>query len=113
MKRLLSVGVAAAVYFASSGLAPAQFVDRPGATRLQFESKDFGYVFPDLIWPKEGDGRTVVFVCWESGILPRYPSETQWVQASVTDSWQQNSGLEFRGWTECAADNAGIRIIVL
>jgi hypothetical protein len=111
MKRLL-LSVAAA-YFASAGLAAAQFVDRPGAARLQFEAKDFGYVFLDLVWPKEKDGRTVVFVCWEPGILAPYPKETQWVRESVTDSWQDHSRLEFKGWGECAESNDGIRIIVL
>jgi hypothetical protein len=105
-------GSVAAAYLASAGMADAQFVDRPGATRLQFESKDFGYIFRDLIWPTEKDGRTIVFVCWEPTILAQYPRETHWVRASVTDSWQQNSRLEFRGWGECDA-NDGIRILVL
>jgi hypothetical protein len=108
---LLSTVVA--VYFTWTGVTAAQFVDRPGAARLQFESKDFGYVFQDLIWPKESDGRTVVFVCWEPSILTQYPKETRWVQASVTDSWQRSSRLEFRGWAECSERNAGIRIAVL
>jgi hypothetical protein len=112
VKRLLS-SVVAAAYLACAGQAAAQFVDRPGATRLQFESKDFGYIFPDLIWPKEKDGRTIVFVCWEPTVLAQYPRETQWVRASVANSWERNSRLEFRGWAECAAGNAGIRIIVL
>jgi hypothetical protein len=111
MKRLL--WCLGAAYFVCPGLAAAQFVDRPGATRLQFESKDFGYIFQNLIWPKEKDGRTIVFVCWEPAILAQYPKETQWVRASVTDSWEKNSRLEFRGWAECAADNTGIRIIAL
>jgi hypothetical protein len=106
----LSVAVA---YFACTGLAAAQFVDRPGATRLQFESKDFGYVFTNLTWPKEKDGSTIVFVCWEPTILAKYPKETQWIRESVTKSWQENSRLEFRGWAECTVDNAGIRIVVL
>jgi len=109
---LLSNGVVG-LCFAWPGLAMAQFVDGPGATRLKFEAKDFGYVFPALIWPKEKDDATIVFVCWEPDILAQYPTETQWVKASVTDSWQQNSRLEFRGWAECAESNAGVRIVVV
>lgn len=103
----------AAAYFALTGLAAAQFVDRPGAERLQFEAQDYGYVFPKLIWPKENDGSTIVFVCWEPTLLARYPQETKWVQSAVTSSWQANSRLEFRGWAQCTAASAGIRITVL
>ena len=64
MARAARVATLVGAFLYGTGLAAAQFVDRPGATRLQFESKDFGYVFLDLVWPKERDGRTVVFVCW-------------------------------------------------
>lgn len=110
MKRLF---VFFAAVFVWMGMAAAQFVERPGAARLRFELQDFGYAFRDLIWPKEKDGKTIVFVCWEPKIVAQYFKETRWVQESVTRSWQSQSMLEFRGWTECAADNAGIRITVL
>lgn len=111
MERLLSSAAIAFVVWASP--AAAQFVEGPGSTRLRFDAKDFGYVFRDLIWPKENDGRTVVFVCWEPNILSQYSKETKWVQEAVTKSWQEHSRLEFRGWTECAQDNAGVRIVIL
>jgi len=111
MTRLL-LGVAVAC-FAWVGLAAAQFVDRAGATRLRFEAKDYGYVFRDLVWPKEKNGSTIVFVCWEPTILSQYPEETKWVRDSVAKSWEYHSRLEFRGWTECAESNDGIRIVVL
>jgi hypothetical protein len=111
MMRLFAT--AAAAYLACAGMADAQFVEVPGATRLKFEARDFGYVFPMEMWPSETDGRTIVFVCWEPTVLAQYPKEAHWVRASATDTWQLNSRLEFRGWAECSPASDGIRIVVL
>ena len=93
--------------------AQAQFVDRPGASRIKLEAKDFGYFFDGLQWLKESGGKTIIFVCWETPVLATYPRETQWVRSAVTDSWQKHSRIEFRGWGECVGDSTGIHIAVL
>jgi hypothetical protein len=102
-----------AAYLANVTPAPAQFVEGAGASRIQFEAKDFGYFFEGLQWPKESGGEAIIFVCWERPVLATYPRETQWVRSAVTDSWQKYSRIEFRGWGECVDGSTGIRITVL
>lgn len=91
----------------------AQFLEGPGAVRLRFEDKEFGWVFPDKIWPKEASGQTIIFVCWEKPVIKDFAKEVQWVQAAILASWQKNSRIEFRGWAECQDTSTGIRIVVL
>src|SRR5262245_27864507 len=112
MKALLA---ACAILFGASSISPslAQFVDKEGAERVTIDAQDFGYVFRNAIWPSERNGDTIVFVCWEPGVLKTFPNEAKWVQTAVSDSWQKHSRIQFRGWKECSARNSGIRITVL
>ena len=75
------------------------------------EGKDFGYFTPASRWPSTADGVTVVYVCWEnySAALARVH---KLVEDSVTDTWQRNSKLRFKGWMPCAPRSDGIRIFV-
>jgi hypothetical protein len=111
MSRLAIALLAGLVVSASP--VEAQFVEKEGAVRVQLDNQEFGYVFETLIWPKEESGQTIIYVCWEEKVLPKYAKEAEWVRSAVTESWQKHSRIEFRGWTACAERNAGIRIAVL
>lgn len=53
----------------------------------------------------------VVFVCWENLASSNAPDAAK-VQKAVTDTWQAESALKFRGWQACASKSRGIRIRV-
>jgi hypothetical protein len=86
--------------------ASAQFyssdIERPDVARIKIQNVDYGFFFDNSRWPKETNGRTVIFVCWEAGAIQLFPNEVQWVRTAVTESWQKHSLVEFRGWRECS-----------
>lgn len=54
---------------------------------------------------------TTIPVCWENPGThnKRYRG---WVRESVTRTWEAHSGLRFVGWSRCAPDSRGIRILI-
>jgi hypothetical protein len=75
------------------------------------EGKDFGFFVTTSRWPRNPDGTTTVYVCWEN-YSPSLQREHKLIQDAVTDTWQKHSKLEFRGWQPCAERSSGIRIFV-
>lgn len=59
------------------------------------------------LWP---DG--IVYVCWEQ-FADSPEDKRALVRRSVEESWAAVSALSFRGWGECVAESAGVRIAVL
>ena len=104
---------ASMLIFNDAATAQTSDVERPGAGRVRLQNQDFGYFFSDTQWPKEGDGKTIIYVCWERNLLENFPNETAWVKSAIRDSWQKHSRIEFRGWQTCAEHNSGIHIVVL
>ncbi|MEF2549449.1 hypothetical protein VQ045_20130 [Aurantimonas sp. E1-2-R+4] len=72
--------------------------------------ENFGYFLTPSMWPASR-GTTIVFVCWENA-SPRFVREMEWVQRAASSSWQEHSGLAFRGWRGCAETSDGIRILI-
>ena len=74
--------------------------------------EEYGYLLCSGVW-HDNDGiiSKVIFVCWENPAEGN-SSERGWVRDAITNSWEANSALEFRGWQQCAEENAGIRILI-
>ncbi|MGJ5199250.1 M12 family metallopeptidase [Bradyrhizobium sp. HKCCYLRH1030] len=75
------------------------------------DGNKYGYFVPQTRWESERDGRTIIFVCWEN-YNPDLNAEHLTIQKAVTESWQEHSKIEFRGWQPCAERSAGIRIYI-
>jgi hypothetical protein len=103
--------MASASWLSSGHARSASDIETLGVTRLRIDNEDLGYFFPKLQWPRAPNGKTVIYVCWENA-LPLYATEAGWVEQAVTQSWQDNSAIEFRGWKPCAPLNDGVRIVV-
>ena len=110
MSRRLSITGFVALSLLYNCQAQAQFVTQQEDNRVTLKKEDFGYFFDLAKWPSEENGDTIVFVCWERSILQNFSSEVAWVRSAVTESWEKHSGIQFRGWGECAENNDGIRI---
>lgn len=57
-------------------------------------------------WPKPD-----IYVCWENPD-DAYRADMNLVRRGVADSWEAVSAVHFTGWQKCAAENAGIRILI-
>lgn len=80
--------------------------------RIHVGDRNFGYYEPRSQWPGLPDGRTVVFVCWESPAIAA-SSEAAIVHTAITEAWEKHSRLSFRGWQACSPRSSGIRIQVV
>lgn len=52
-----------------------------------------------------------IFVCWEN-LSEAQAADGNLVRAAVTRTWEKESVVRFVGWQQCAAVNAGIRVLV-
>ncbi|SAK80564.1 Astacin (Peptidase family M12A) [Caballeronia pedi] len=70
-----------------------------------------GYALSTVIWKQVPIG-----VCWDmsNADFAQYATQRDWTRRAVQDSWEENSGVEFTGWQQCANDPNyyGIRITV-
>jgi hypothetical protein len=57
-------------------------------------------------WPKAN-----IYVCWENP-EERFKGDMALVRSAISASWEAASALRFTGWQKCAAQNAGIRILI-
>jgi len=53
----------------------------------------------------------IIPVCWENP-SEDHQEERGWVEDAITETWEAESALEFRGWEACEAASQGIRIRV-
>ena len=67
---------------------------------------DRAYPLLSAKWPFN-----VVYVCWEDPDPAEFDKRTL-VRQAAEETWEANSGLDFRGWGVCADSSAGIRIAV-
>jgi|HubBroStandDraft_2_1064218.scaffolds.fasta_scaffold02766_4 hypothetical protein len=64
------------------------------------------YFDPTAKWPKPD-----IYVCWENP-EDRFKNDMVLVQTAVASSWEDASAVRFTGWQKCAAQNAGIHILI-
>ncbi len=64
--------------------------------------------YPSLAskWPQNS-----IAVCWENA-TPANAADREIIKRAALDTWDQNSALSFTGWTDCVANNRGIRILL-
>lgn len=70
------------------------------------QPQQHAYFDPTAKWPKPN-----IYVCWENP-EDRFRADMELVRSSIAESWEAASALSFTGWQKCAAENAGIRILI-
>jgi hypothetical protein len=82
------------------------FVSAQAQQQSKSSPQQHAYFDPTAKWPKPS-----IYVCWENP-QDQFKSDMKLVQDAVTDSWEAASAVRFTGWQKCAAQNAGVRILI-
>ncbi|MFZ5962449.1 hypothetical protein ACOXXX_05810 [Thalassococcus sp. BH17M4-6] len=78
--------------------------DNPGDTIIPQLSSATRDGFPTWMWTQD-----LIPVCWENPSA-EFASGMALVQATVRDTWEAHSQLQFTGWVACTGFDTGVRI---